>query len=75
MKPPDKYIKTDVEGLVKDPKSKAVLSVDNVRLAAYRRQKRFMRDSTDTTKRLAVVENEISEIKQLLLQLIGKNNE
>ena len=35
----DKYIKTDVEGLVKDYKSGAILNVDSNRLSAYKKQK------------------------------------
>ena len=34
-----KYIKTDVEGLVKDPSSGAILNIDNEKLKAYKKQK------------------------------------
>jgi hypothetical protein len=68
----DKYIKTDVEGLVKDRKSNAVLNVDNKRLDAYRAQKNFMAKSLDTSKRLETVENDISQIKKMFQILLEK---
>lgn len=68
----DKYIKTNVEGLVKDRVSKAVLCVDDHKLAAYRKQKRFMTQTTDTTKRLEKVEEDINEIKQMFSKLLEK---
>lgn len=68
----DKYIKTDVEGLVKDPRSGAVLNVDNKRLAAYKKQKAFMQNSVQSTERLDKVENDLAEIKDLLKQLLSK---
>ena len=43
-----KYLKTDVEGLVKDPVSGAVLSVDYEGLSAYKKQKAFMENNANT---------------------------
>lgn len=68
----DKYIKTDVEGLVKDRQSNAVLNVDNARLAAYRKQKHFMSQTTEQHKRLEKVEQDITEIKQMFSILLEK---
>ncbi|MGZ4849808.1 MAG: hypothetical protein ACXV2C_00280 [Candidatus Bathyarchaeia archaeon] len=68
----DKYIKTNVEGLVKDPKSNAILNVDNTALAAYKRQKQFMNRANDTAARLDKVEGDISDIKRMLETLLGK---
>ncbi len=70
----DKYLKTDVEGLVKDPTSGAVLNVDNAKLAAYRAKKAAAEKVTDTNERLAKVESDMSEIKSMLLQLLGNKN-
>lgn len=69
----NKYIKTDFEGLVKDPTSGAVLSVDNARLEAYKKQKNAMNMVNDNNERIIKVENDIQEIKSMLNQLLQRN--
>ena len=43
----DKYIKTDVDGLVKDKKSGAILNVDNTKLSSYKKQKEIAQKAVD----------------------------
>ena len=69
-----KYIPTDREGLVKDPVSGAILNIDNAKLAAYKKQKAFMESTQKTTDRLNQVENDLSEIKNMLQTLLRENN-
>lgn len=69
-----KYIKTDVEGLVKDPISGAILNVDNERLKAYKKQKQHFANNSETSEKIKKVENDIQEIKKLLEQLIRDRN-
>lgn len=64
------YVKTDVDGLVKDTESGAILNVDNARLTAYKKQKAFMADRTKDTERINKIENDLNEIKQLLQTLV-----
>lgn len=64
------YIKTDVEGLVKDPSSGAVLSVDNAKLDAYRKQKQVFEDRNRDKERINKIENDLNEIKQMLQSLV-----
>ena len=66
----NKYINTNVPGLVKDPVSGAILSVDNAKLLAYRQQKRLRRDQADTQDRLDKLEGDVSEIKDMLSKLL-----
>jgi len=68
------YVKTDVEGLVKDTKSGAVLNVDNAKLQAYKKQKLFMEERSKDTERLNRVEKDLSEIKNLLQALLRENS-
>ena len=68
----DKYVKTDVEGLVKDQYTGAVLSVDNQKLEAYKKQKRAAVKAAQVGDRLDKVENDIGEIKQMLQQLLKR---
>lgn len=69
----NKYYKTDVEGLVKDPHSGAVLNVDNRRLEAYKRQKQYMASSLKNNERIEKVENDLNEIKEMLAQLLKRS--
>ena len=66
----DKYIKTDVPGLVKDKVSGAILNVDNAKLQAYKRQKRVMGNQADTKQRLDQLEGDVTEIKDMLSKLL-----
>lgn len=70
----NKYIKTDFEGLVKDPNSGAVLNVDNAKLEAYKKQKQAALMNLKTTERMDKVEKDLREIKDMLSQLIQRNN-
>ena len=64
------YIKTDIEGLVKDPLSGAVLSVDNAKLDQYRKQKQAFEERTRDKERINKIENDINEIKLMLQSLV-----
>jgi len=68
----NKYYKTDVEGYVKDISSGAVLNIDHQKLTAYKKQKKFHEDQKKDSDRLNKVENDISEIKQMLQQLLKR---
>jgi tetrahydromethanopterin S-methyltransferase subunit B len=68
----NKYIQTNVQGLVIDQNSGAVLNVDNGALDAYRRQKAVLEAASDTTKRIEKLENDIGDIKDMLQQLLKR---
>ena len=68
----NKYIKTDVEGLVVDKFSGAVLNVDNEKLNAYKKQKQAAVKAEKSSERLDKVESDINEIKQMLQQLLKR---
>lgn len=68
----NKYIKTDVEGLVKDQYSGAILNVDNEKLNAYKKQKHAALKASQTSERLNKVEDDINEIKHMLQQLLKR---
>jgi hypothetical protein len=69
----NKYLKTDVEGLVKDPNSGAVLNVDNAKLDAYRKQKAALKLNMENNERINKVEKDLSEIKEMLSQLLKRS--
>ena len=68
----NKYIQTDVPGLVKDPNSGAILNVDNNKLAAYKKQKEFFEQRQNDSMRITKLENDIGEIKNMLQQLLKR---
>ena len=68
-----KYFNTDVEGLVKDPNSGAVLNIDNSRLEAYKRQKAAMKLNLENNERINKVEKDLNDIKEMLSQLLKRN--
>lgn len=57
------------EKMVRDVRSKAILSTDHEAVAAYERRKREAKAQKDRINRL---EQELTELKQLLSQLIEK---
>lgn len=66
----NKYLQTDVEGLVKDPNSGAVLNVDNAKLDAYKKRKNFFNNQSIEKERINKIENDLVEIKQMLQSLV-----
>lgn len=69
----NKYLKTDIEGLVKDSRSGAVLNVDNAKLEAYKKQKRAFDVNLKNTEKIEKVEKELEEIKKMLTELLQRN--
>lgn len=69
----NKYIKTDFEGLVKDPQSGAILNVDNARLEAYKKQKAALSLNIENNERINKVEKDLNEIKEMLNQLLKRS--
>lgn len=69
-----KYVLTDVEGLVKDKDSGAVLNVDNAKLEAYKKKKIYNKQFEEDREKLKRLESDITDIKNLLHQLIKSKN-
>lgn len=61
----------DHNGLIRDMDSKAILNVDTKALIEHRSKKQVMKGVIDNSKKIDNLENDISEIKQLLAQLIN----
>jgi hypothetical protein len=65
----------DHDNLVRDMNSKAILNTDRLALQEYYQKrelaKKELSEKTESKQRLDKIENEMSEIKNLLTQLIG----
>lgn len=62
----------DKNGLVRDLNSKAILNTDRQALLDHRRKRKIMLDLMGQDCRISKIENDVSEIKQMLLQLLKK---
>ena len=66
----------DHENLVRDMNSKAILNTDKLALQEYYHKrelaKKELSEKTESKQRLDKIENEMSEIKDLLRELIGR---
>lgn len=64
---------TDRDDLIRDMDSKAVLNIDTEALFNHRRKKYTMKTIMNQGDRINKVEDDIKEIKSLLLQLLNKD--
>ena len=66
----------DHDNLVRDMNSKAILNTDKLALQEYYQKRELVKkelsEKTESKQRLDKIENEMSEIKDLLRELIGK---
>jgi hypothetical protein len=63
----------DHTGLIRDMNSKAILNIDKEALNDHRRKKAVMKKIVEDTKRIDKIENDVCEIKQMLIALMNKN--
>lgn len=70
MSNPDKLLVEDRPDLVRDTYSKAILSRDVNKLHEHRRKMAMMRSLVNNTQDIDELRREVSEIKDLLLELI-----
>lgn len=67
-----KYLATEIPGLVKDPRSSALLYTDTTKLRAHKRQKLKMANEALETQRINRLEQDMHEIKEMLRELLKK---
>lgn len=71
-------VKIDNTGFVRDIQSKAILNTDKRGLEDYLRKKEIARkqssEAEETKKRLSVIEQDMQEIKRLLVELNSMRN-
>ena len=68
----DKYIKTNITGMVIDQKNGAILNTDSSSLDNYRRQKALFSTSKSNQERIDKLEDDIGMIKSILEQLLKR---
>jgi uncharacterized protein with von Willebrand factor type A (vWA) domain len=66
-------VKTEIEGIVRDIGNGALLNKDVSGLDAYKKIKKKNQEMEEVKNKVNNIESEISEIKNLLLKLVEKN--
>jgi len=66
------YVKTEKEGIARDLETKALVSTDSNALKAYKYKKQKAMEMGQVIQEHAELKKEISEIKALLIQLVGQ---
>ena len=59
--------------LIRDMHSKAVLNTDSQALLEHRKKKAMMQEVVNNSMKINQIENDIAEIKQMLISLAQKN--
>ena len=71
-------VQTEEQSLLRDVHSKALLNKDMGLLQKYKAQKNYLskikQEEIETKEKITNLENELYEIKNLLIQLIKKEN-
>ena len=69
------YVKTEDPSFVRDPSSTAILNIDKVAYRRFREERERLLEIQRTIAGVQTLRGEMSQIKQLLLQLVnGKTN-
>lgn len=66
------YEKTDIPGIVRDVQTQALINTNLDGLAVYKLRKNQAAELAETKKKVDNLQNEMSEIKQLLQKIVEK---
>jgi hypothetical protein len=64
-------VKTETDGFMKDTSTGAFINTDNASYAKFVAERSKAKNSKELTTRISAVENDIKEIKNLLLQVVN----
>jgi hypothetical protein len=67
-------VKTETEGYMKDTTSGAFINTDDASYARFLAQRSNIKKNNDLCKRIDAVEDDLREIKNLLLQVVNGRN-
>lgn len=67
-------VKTETEGYMKDTSSGAFINTDDASYARFMAQRASLKKSNELCNRIDAVENDLREIKNLLLQVVNGRN-
>jgi hypothetical protein len=67
-------VKTETDGFMKDTSTGAFINTDDSSYAKFVAQRSNAKNSKDLSNRISAVEDDIKEIKNLLLQVVNGRN-
>lgn len=67
-------VKTENEGFMKDTSSGAFINTDDTAYARFVAQRASIKKNNDLCNRISAVENDLRDIKNLLLQVVNGRN-
>lgn len=67
-------VKTDSEGYMKDTSTGAFINTDDTAYARFLAQRNSIKKNNDLCNRISAVEDDLREIKNLLLQVVNGRN-
>ncbi len=67
-------VKTEADGFMKDTTSGAFINTDDASYAKFVAERSKVKNSKDLSNRISAVEDDLKEIKTLLLQVVNGRN-
>lgn len=67
-------LQTNIEGLVRDGRSNAILNTDNVAYAAYKQRRRSRTELDQLKEEVATLSSSINQIKSLLEAVLREHH-
>jgi hypothetical protein len=67
-------VKTDTEGYMKDTSTGAFINTDDTAYARFLAQRNSIKKNNELCNRISAVEDDLREIKNLLLQVVNGRN-
>jgi hypothetical protein len=66
------YIKTEIEGIIRDTKNQALLNTDNNSLDAYKKIRKKSLEMEEVKNKVNSLDKEVNVIKSMLTQILEK---
>jgi hypothetical protein len=66
------YIKTEIEGIIRDTKNQALLNTDNNSLDAYKKIRKKSLEMEEVKNKVNSLDKEVNVIKSMLKQILEK---
>lgn len=67
-----RFVQTDVKNLIRDTNTTAVLNIDTDSLSSYKKERSRILRTEAIIEEVDSLKKEVSEIKNLLIQLVNK---
>lgn len=66
------FIKTEIEGIIRDTKTQALLNTDNNKLDAYKKVRKKSLEMEEVKNKVNSLDKEVAVMKSMLTQILEK---